>query len=103
MNNHRDVIERTELIAAVEQAADSIVLTDTNGEIQYVNAAFTELTGYSSDEVVGQNLRILKSSRQPPATYGQLWTTIRSGKVWHGELINRRKDGTLYNEDMRIT
>jgi PAS domain S-box-containing protein len=103
MNNRRDVIERTVLISAVAQAANSIVLTDTNGEIQYVNAAFTDLTGYGSDEVLGQNLRILKSSRQPPATYGQLWTTIRSGKVWHGELINRRKDGTLYHEDMRIT
>ncbi len=90
-------------MAAVQQAADGIIITDTNGKIEYVNAAFTALTGYTSDEVVGQNPRILKSERQTPATYEQLWNTIRSGQIWHGELINRRKDGTVYHEDMRIT
>lgn len=103
MNNRSEAIERAVLIAAVEQAADGIIITDTDGTIQYVNAAFASLTGYTSDEVVGQNPRILKSGRQAPATYEQLWNTIRSGVVWHGELINRRKDGTFYHEDMRIT
>jgi two-component system sensor histidine kinase/response regulator len=103
MHNDCQVIEQAGLIAALEQAADGIVITDTNGKIQYVNAAFTSLTGYTSDEVVGQNPRILKSGTQLPATYEQLWTTIRSGEVWRGELINRRKDGTLYHADTRIT
>src|ERR1700733_12998239 len=103
MNKLSEVIDRAVLIAAVEQVADGIVITDINGKIQYVNEAFTSSTGYTSDEVVGQNPRILKSDREIPATYQQLWKTIRSGKVWHGELINRRKDGTLYREDLRIT
>jgi len=102
MMNDRD-IERANLNAAVEQAADGIVITDTSGIIQYVNSAFTSLTGYTSEEVIGQNPRILKSGRQLPATYQDLWNAIRSGEVWHGELINRRKDGTFYHEDMRIT
>jgi len=93
MTTDRD-IESATLSAAVEQAADGIVITDTTGRIQYVNAAFTELTGYSSDEVVGQNLLLLKSEQNAPSTYEQLWNTIRSCKVWHGELINRRKDGS---------
>ena len=93
MTTDRD-IESATLSAAVEQAADGIVITDTTGRIQYVNAAFTELTGYSSDEVVGQNLLLLKSEQNAPSTYEQLWNTIRSCQVWHGELINRRKDGS---------
>jgi len=103
MNDKTQVIDRAVLSAAMEQAADGIILTDPNGKIEYVNAAFTSLTGYTSAEVVGQNPRILKSEKQASATYEQLWNTIRSGQVWHGELINRRKDGTLYHEDLRIT
>jgi len=98
-----DHIERAGLVAAVEQAADSIVITDTEGRIQYVNPAFTAMTGYSSAETVGQNPRALKSGQHPPAFYRELWGTISSGRVWHGELINRRKDGTLYHEEMQIT
>jgi two-component system sensor histidine kinase/response regulator len=103
MINQQPVIERGALMAAFEQVADGIVITDPHGNIEYVNAAFTSLTGYTSDEAVGQNPRILKSGRETPATYQHLWNTIRSGEVWHGELINRRKDGTLYNEDIQIT
>ncbi len=103
MNKESDNFEQANLVAAVDQAADAIVITDTSGRIQYVNPAFTALTGFSSDEAVGQNPRILKSGRQPDSTYEQLWSTIQSGAVWQGELINRRKDGTLYHEDMRIT
>ncbi len=95
-------IEQAGLVAAVEQAADGIVVTDTNGKIQYVNPGFTAMTGYTSEEVVGRNPRILKSGRHYPAFYKDLWNTIRSGRVWHGEVINRRKDGTLYNEEMQI-
>jgi PAS domain S-box-containing protein len=69
-------VERSGLIAAVEQAADGIVITDTDGRIQYVNPAFTATTGYSSEEAVGQHPRILKSGRQPMAIYEELWNTI---------------------------
>src|ERR1017187_5506667 len=95
-------IERAGLAAAFEQSADAIVITDIFGTIQYVNPAFTLMTGYSREETVGQNPRILKSGRQPAEFYQALWNTIASGQVWHGELINRRKDGTCYTEDMKI-
>ncbi|MGB9031186.1 MAG: PAS domain S-box protein [Acidobacteriaceae bacterium] len=90
------------LVAAVEHAADGILITDIAGLIQYVNPAFTAMTGYSKEEAVGQNPRFLKSGRQIPAFYQDLWNTLLSGHVWHGEITNRRKDGTLYDEEMRI-
>ncbi|MGA3008787.1 MAG: EAL domain-containing protein [Terracidiphilus sp.] len=86
----------------MEQAADGIVITDTAGTILFVNPAFTLMSGYSSLEAVGQCPRLLKSGRQPLEYYEGLWGTVQSGKVWQGELINRRKDGTLYNQEMRI-
>src|ERR1022692_1826857 len=85
------MVERAGLVAAVEQAADGIVITDRDGKIQYVNPAFTTMTGYTREEAVGQNPRILKSGRQSAAFYQQLWNTITSGQVWHGDVINRRK------------
>ncbi len=90
------------LAAAVEQAANGIVITDTAGIIQYVNPAFTEMTGYSLGDAVGHHTRLLKSGRQPRSMYEELWKTITSGLVWQGELINRRKDGSLYTEELRI-
>ena len=96
-------IERAGLVAAVEQAANGVVITDTNGKIRYVNPAFTAMTGYTSEEARGQSTSILKSGRQSAAFYEDLWNTIRSKRVWHGEIVNRRKDGTLYDEEMRIT
>jgi PAS domain S-box-containing protein len=96
-------IERAGLVAAIEQAAEAIVITDTSGKIQYVNPAFTRMTLYSSQEAVGQDPSVLKSGLQTAAFYRELWTTITSGQVWHGELVNRRKDGTLYTEEMSIT
>ncbi len=95
--------EQEGLIAAVEQAADGIVVTGTDGRIRYVNPAFTSLTGFSSDEAVGQDTRLLKSGRQPKEFYADLWNTIQSGRVWSGVITNRRKDGSLYDEDMRIS
>jgi PAS domain S-box-containing protein len=96
-------IGREGLIAAVEQAADGIVITDPDGMIQFVNPAFTALTGYSREEAVGQHTRILKSGHQPESTYAELWSSIKAGQVWHGELVNRRKDGSLYREELRVT
>jgi len=90
------------LLKAVEYAADAVVITDTSGRVQYVNPAFTTLTGYSREEAVGQNTRFLKSGRQSTAFYEELWSTILSGRVWQGDVTNRRKDGTLFDEEMRI-
>jgi PAS domain S-box-containing protein len=94
---------RALLAIAIGQIGEAIVITDTSATIQYVNPAFTRITGYSAEEVVGQNTRLLKSDRQDPAYYRQLRKTILVGEVWQGELINRRKDGTLYTEEMSIT
>ena len=102
MYSATDTIGHEGLVAAVEQAADSIVITDKDGNIQYVNPAFTVMTGYSGEEAVSKNPRLLKSGHQSAAFYEELWSTILSGRVWRGELTNRRKDGTFYNEEMRI-
>ncbi len=84
-------------------AANSIVITDSHGAILWVNGAFTTMTGYSKEEVLGKNPRLLKSGKQPESFYAVLWSTISSGKVWQGELVNRRKDGSTYTEEMTIT
>ena len=97
------MIERVDLLAAVEQAADGVIITGTTGIIQYVNPAFTAMTGYTSEEAVGQDSSFLKSGRHTAEFYEELWSTIRSGQVWRGELINRRKDGTFYHEEMQIS
>src|ERR1017187_7130444 len=89
--------------AALEAAANAIVITDYEGKIVWVNRAFTAMTGYSKEEVLGKNPRLLKSGEQPESYYAKLWSTISSGKVWQGELINKRKDGTTYTEEMTIT
>lgn len=99
----RAEVQIQRLAAAVEQAAEMVVITDLDGTIQFVNPAFTRVTGYSAGEAVGQNARLLKSGKQDPAFYSDLWKTIRAGKVWRGELFNRRKNGTSYPEKMTVT
>jgi sigma-B regulation protein RsbU (phosphoserine phosphatase) len=106
----RDVTERLEAqellnlqAAALHTAANGIASTDTEGVMQGVNPAFTGLTGYSSEDAVGQNPRVLKSDKHDRAFYKGMWDTIKSGQVWQGELINQRKDGSLYTEEMTIT
>ena len=94
--------EHARLVTAIEQSAEAVVITNTTGGIEYVNPAFTRITGYGREEVLGQNPRILKSDKQDPEFYQQLWATILNGQIWHGELINRRKDGSLYTEEMNI-
>ncbi len=97
-------IKRLQLqAAALEAAANSIVITDNTGTITWVNRAFTTMTGYSKEEAMGRTPRLLKSDEQPEAYYAELWSTISSGKVWKGEIVNRRKDGTTYTEEMTIT
>jgi diguanylate cyclase (GGDEF)-like protein/PAS domain S-box-containing protein len=96
--------ERIELqTAALEAAANAVLITDREGRIEWVNPAFTELTGWQRDEVIGQTPRILKSDVQAPFYYEKLWETIAAGDVWRGELHNRRKDGAIYVEEQTIT
>ncbi len=89
--------------SALNAAANAIVITDRDGRIQWINPAWTELTGYVLEEVLGQNPRLLKSGIQDSAFYKNMWDTILAGKVWHNELVNKRKDGSLYNEEETIT
>lgn len=89
--------------AALEATANAIVITDRSGTIEWVNSAYAHLTGYTMEEAIGKNPRILKSGAQDETFYQELWDTILSGKSWHGELINKRKDGSLYHEEQIIT
>ena len=91
------------LSLAVEQSPESIVITNLKAEIEYVNEAFMHVTGYSREEVIGQNPRILHSGGTPLATYDALWDALSHGRLWKGEFINRRKDGSLYVEFAIIT
>ena len=86
------------LYTAVKQSPSSIVITDTNGIIEYVNPKFTEVTGYTFEEAVGQNPNILKSEHTESEDYRELWETIVKGETWRGEFLNKKKDGTLYWE-----
>jgi PAS domain S-box-containing protein len=89
--------------SALEAAANSIILTDTAGKILFANKAFCAMTGYAPEEVLGKPPDFLKSGKHDPEFFRGLWETILMGRVWQGELINRRKDGTLYHEEMTIT
>ncbi len=89
--------------AAMGAAANAIVITDAVGRIAWVNDAFTRLSGYSLDEAAGETLRLLRSGEQTDSFYHELWTTIQAGRVWRGELIERRKDGSLYTVEQTIT
>ena len=89
--------------AALAAAADAIVITDRDGTIRWVNRAFTALTGYAPEEVLGRRPRLLRSGQHPPEYYEHLWRTIIGGAVWRGEVINRYKDGRLATEAMTIT
>ena len=89
--------------AALESTANAIVIADRAGDVIWVNPAFTRLTGYSAQEIVGRNPRLLKSGKHDQAFYQNLWETILAGRVWHAEMVNRRKDASLYTEENTIT
>jgi two-component system sensor histidine kinase/response regulator len=89
--------------AALEAAANAIVVTNREGDIFYVNPAFTQLTGCEREEAIGQNPRLLKSDQQDEGYYQKLWDRILSGQTWQGQLVNKRKDGSFYDEEMAIT
>ncbi|MBN8450342.1 MAG: PAS domain S-box protein [Candidatus Accumulibacter sp.] len=108
--NIRDISERKaaeekiqNLSMAVEQSSECIIITDLNGRIEYANDSFLKITGYTRDDVIGQNVRLLGSGKTPKDTYNALWNTLNQGRTWLGELINRRKDGSEYTEAVSIT
>lgn len=108
--NIRDVTERRQveaererLLSAIEQADEMIVITNPDGAIQYVNPAFERVTGYTRQEVIGQNPHILKSGKQRPDFYRKLWETISGGNTFKGRVVNKRKDGSFFTEEATIS
>ena len=95
--------ERASLVAAVEQIAAEIVITDAEGNIQYCNPSFEQLTGYPRSEVIGRNPRFLKSGEHDAKFYRDLWNTILGGGIWAGRFTNRKKDGSLYQAEGTIS
>ena len=102
-DERRQALENARLAGAVEQSADAILVTDADAGIVYVNPAFERMTGYRRDEVMGRNPRFLNSGRQGREVYEQMWAMLAEGRTWTGELLNRRKDGILYQERMSIS
>lgn len=105
----RDVTERhlaekqyRQLFTAIEQAAEEVMITDLDGNIVYTNPAFTRITGYTREEILGKNPRILRSGVHDDAFYAQMWNTLIGGEVWRGIITNRKKDGTLVQEEATI-
>ncbi len=96
-------LELAKLSKAVDQSANTIVITDTDGNITFANKAFEKSTGYSVEAAMGKNPRILKSGYQPDSVYKDLWKTLHKGGAWHGEFLNKRKDGSTYWEEAVIT
>jgi PAS domain S-box-containing protein len=100
----RHVTETMHLnVAAMGAAANGIAITDVNGVMEWINPAFTKLTGYSADECIGRSLNVLKQGTLTPELNEQLWKTIRAGQVWRGDVVNKRKDGSLFNVEITIT
>ncbi|MGD2125284.1 MAG: PAS domain S-box protein [Desulfobacteraceae bacterium] len=95
--------ELQKLSRAVDESPVSVIITDREGSIEYVNPKFVQLTGYTSEEVIGQNPRILKSGEHPPEFYQALWETIAQGKEWQGEFYNKKKSGDYYWESASIS
>jgi two-component system, cell cycle sensor histidine kinase and response regulator CckA len=94
---------RARLAKAVEQAAEAIVITDPAGAISYVNPAFEKITGFTPEEAMGRNPHILKSGKHDAAFYRQMWDLLSRGEVWTGRIINKKRNGTLYEEEMTIS
>ncbi len=95
--------ELVKLATAIEQTGESIVVTDKAGTIQYVNPCFEHTTGYSREQAVGQNPRILQGGKHDTTFYKSMWETLANGNTWHGRLTNKKKDGSLYEEEATIS
>lgn len=95
--------ELVRLSSAIENAAEAVVVTDLDANIQYVNPAFERVSGYLKAEVLGKNPRILKSGKHGELYYKKMWETLQAGKTWMGEFVNKRKDGTIFHEEGSIS
>ncbi len=95
--------ERERLMRAIEQTGETVLITDARGAIVYVNPAFTRVTGYAREEVLGRNPRLLRSGRHDAGFYRQLWETVLDGRTWSGQMVNKRKDGTLFTEQATLS
>lgn len=94
--------ELRKLSQAIEQSPNTVIITDSEANIEYVNAAFTTATGYTLDDVIGKNPRFFQSGKTSPSAYTALWDQLKEGKSWHGEFINKGKDGTEFIEEVKI-
>ena len=103
LNRVRLQKRQSQLSAAFEQTAETVIVTDIHGDIVYVNPAFEKVTGYSQEEALGNNPNILKSGKHTPEFYKEMWLTIQNGQVWQGRITNRKKDGSLFIENATIT
>lgn len=106
----RDITERKraeekleQLALAIDQTSETIIITDTTGAIVYANPAFEQATGYRREEALGLNPRLLKSDKHDDAFYSEMWSTLQRGEPWSGQIINRRKDGSLFTEEAVIS
>ena len=98
----KDQAQLTQLSQAIEQSPASVIITDLDARIEYVNHAFELSSGYTRAEVLGQNPRLLRSERTPPEVYASMWFTLSAGQPWHGEMINRAKNGREYVQSMNV-
>jgi PAS domain S-box-containing protein len=104
MSVQNEMFEKIQRLSqAVEQSSNSVVITDTEGMIEYVNKTFVKLTGYRAEEVIGSNLAMLSPDESGALLYGQIWAAARSGLEWTGELVNRKKTGDLYEENVVVS
>jgi PAS domain S-box-containing protein len=104
MSVQNEMFEKIQRLSqAVEQSSNSVVITDTEGTIEYVNRTFVKITGHRAEEVIGSNLAMLSPDESGALLYGQIWTAARSGMEWTGELVNRKKNGDLYEENVVVS
>ncbi|MGK5090381.1 PAS domain S-box protein [Deltaproteobacteria bacterium TL4] len=104
INEHQESEKKRAILAtAIEQSAEVVIITDGQGNIEYVNPSFEQTTGYTAQEVLGENPKILNSRKVEPSVFKSLWKTITAGQAWHGRLINKKKDGTLFENEIVIS
>ncbi len=95
--------ERERFMSAIEQSQDTVVITDIKGNIEYINNSFCNITGYTKQDVIGKNTRLLKSGEHDEAIYKELWNTLTNKNIWKGRIINKKKDGSHFTEDISIS